>query len=33
VYMLSLDDPAEPRPVATGDFVCWNLNEPSPGSA
>lgn len=30
VYVLSLDDPAEPRPVATGDFVCWNLNEPNP---
>lgn len=28
VYVLSLEDGAEPRPVATGDFVCWNLNDP-----
>ncbi len=30
VYMLSLDDPAEPRSVATGDFVCWNPTEGKP---
>jgi Tol biopolymer transport system component len=27
VYLLPLDHSAEPRPVATGDFVCWNLTD------
>lgn len=27
VYLLSLDRADEPRPVATGDFVCWNLTD------
>jgi Tol biopolymer transport system component len=33
VYLLPLDRTDEPRPVATGDFVCWNLNEPTLGPA
>jgi Tol biopolymer transport system component len=27
VYLLPLDHSAEPRPVAPGDFVCWNLTD------
>lgn len=27
VYLLPLDHSADPRPVATGDFVCWNLTD------